>query len=560
MTSKNPSLEQPAAAPSSAAHTIAIAATFTAEPVEAVLTFWSRTLEMPFSVSFAPYHQVFQQLLDPTGVLARNRAGLNVLLLRWEDWGTDPHALDGALDDLIAALRTAVTATSTPLLLAVCPASRVVAAEHDDHFDRLEIRLRALTAELSRVHLLTTADMLTAYPVQEYDDAGRAALGHVPYTPVFFAALGTLIARHWYALQQTRYKVIALDCDETLWKGVCGEVGPHGVKIETAHEHLQRLMVAQQQAGMLLCLNSKNNEEDVDAVFEQRGDMTLGRHHLVASRINWRPKSENLRSLAAELRVGLDSFIFIDDDPVSCADVEANCPDVLTLPLPEPLGVPRYLDHIWAFDRGQRTEEDAQRTELYRSEVERERSRKESLRFDEFFAKLGVEIELREMQPAHFARVAQLTQRTNQFNCTTIRRTEDEVGRLAASGQLEGVVVEVRDRFGAYGLVGVVLFRGRARALEVDTFLLSCRALGRGVEHRMLSFVGELAQARACECVEVRFRPSGKNLPAHEFLESLGQAETESTDDGVVYRLSTAEAAALRFQPGETAAVEALGA
>lgn len=552
MKSQKPPLDHSVAAPPTAEHTIAIAATFTAEPVEEVLMFWSRTLEMPFGVSFAPYHQVFQQLLDPSGVLARNKGGLNVVLVRWEDWGNDPGALDRALDDFIAALRTAATATSTPLLIAICPASRSAMAERQDHLDRLEARLRGLMSEPSTVHLLTTADMLTAYPVQEYDDPARAALGHVPYTPVFFAALGTLIVRHWYALQQTRYKVIALDCDETLWKGVCGEVGPHGVRIEAAHEHLQRLMVAQQQAGMLLCLDSKNNDEDVEAVFEQRTDMPLERHHLVASRINWRPKSENLMSLAAELRLGLDSFIFVDDDPVACAEVEANCPEVLTLQLPEPLGVPRYLNHVWAFDRVRRTEEDAQRTALYRSDVERERSRKESLRFDEFFAKLGLEIELREMRTPHLARVAQLTQRTNQFNCTTIRRTEDELARLSAGGQVEGVVVDVRDRFGSYGLVGVVLFRREGPTLEVDTFLLSCRALGRGVEHRMLSFVGELAQARGSERVDLSFRPTRKNLPAFEFLERLGKTDTVSTDGAVAYRLTAADAAAIRFQPGDT--------
>lgn len=530
--------------------TIAIAATFTVEPLADVLEFWRRTLEMPARIAFAPYNQVFQQLLDSTSVMARNRTGLNVVLLRWEDLGNREAVRDRTARDVARALRTAAGFTTTPCLVIVCPAAKHAAAAHREEFDRLEAQLVSSVADLQGVDVLLPADLQALYPVSEYDDPAAFALGHVPYTPVFFAALGTIVMRRFHARQRPPFKVIALDCDETLWKGVCGEVGPHGIKLDAPHRFLQKLMVAQQQAGMLLALCSRNNDEDVDAVFEQRADMPLKREHLVARRTNWRPKAENLMSLARELRLDLDSFIFIDDDRVACAEVEAICPEVLTIQLPKSSAIPKYLSHVWALDVAGCSREDARRTELYRQDLARERLRRESLNLEEFFATLKLDIQVRAMAALHLGRVAQLTRRTNQFNCTTIRRSEEELTRIYDRRQLEGLVIEVSDRFGSYGLVGAVLFRRADAALVVETFLLSCRALGRGVEHRMLSALGELALERGLDRVELMFRASGKNTPALEFLTSLANADRRTGGQDEVFTLSSADAARVRFTPG----------
>src|SRR5262249_42348281 len=161
----------------------------------------------------------------------------------------------------------------------------------------------------------------------------------------------------------------------------------------------------------------------------------------------------------------------------------AGAPDVLALPLPaDAAAIPDFLHHIWAFDRARVTDEDRRRAEFYRQGAERARAERSAGNLEEFLASLQLEIALAPMQPSQAARVAQLTQRTNQMNATLVRRAEAEIRALDA----EVLVVDVKDRFGAYGLTGVIAFRPENGALKVDTFLLSCRALGRGVEHRMV--------------------------------------------------------------------------
>jgi len=431
------------------------------------------------------------------------------------------------VDDLVEAVHTAQQHTPVPYLVCLCPASPWV---HRDPVARslhlqMERRLVEKLKALPRVHVIVPTDVRRYYPVADYNDSQADQQGHIPYTPLFYTTLATLIARRYHACWRSPYKVIVLDCDQTLWSGICGEDGAQGVVVDRSRQHLQAFMAAQHDQGMLLCLCSKNNEEDVWAVFEHHPQMILRRDQVAAWRINWQPKPENIQALAEELRLGLDSFIFIDDDPVACAEMLAHCPEVLTLHLPaEAAAIPRFLDHVWAFDHLEVTDTDRQRTRLYLEDRQREASRQHAMTFASFMEGLGLVVRITEATAQHEARIAQLTQRTNQFNTTTIRRTQAEVHQLLQEASWEGLAVEVSDRFGDYGLVGVLFFQERAEGLHIDTFLLSCRALGRGVEHQMMARLGALALARGIGRIEVPFYPTSKNQPARLFLESIGRA------------------------------------
>lgn len=491
---------------------VAISATFTAEPLREPLEFWMRELGYSYSPHFAAYNQVFQSLLDPAGLFASNRDGINVVLVRFDDWRRyREDSTDSVIEENVRSLSDAIRSSTH-----TCPAPLFVFAQGAREMEEL---LAANLAGVSNVYVLAAAEMGALYPVPDSYDAHGDKTGHIPYSPAFFAALATFIARKIHAQQMMPYKVIALDCDNTLWNGICGEDGPDGIEIDEPRRALQEFMVAQRDAGMLLCLCSKNNEEDVWETFRMHPSMPLRREHITASRIDWEPKSSNLSSLAGDLRLGLDSFIFVDDDAKECAEVQANCPEVLTLPFPVD------VRHIWAFDHLRVTAEDRGRTASYATHLERERFEKKAVTLDEFLAGLQLRVHIAPMMLEQLPRVAQLTARTNQMNFTTRRRNEGEITVLLADGRVECFTVEASDRFGSYGLVGVMLLV----ADRLDTFLLSCRALGRGIEHRMLAHLAGTAH----KSIEVSFIPTAKNKPALRFLESIGNAYRTETNDGL---------------------------
>jgi len=518
---------------------IALTATFTAEPVEEPLNFWMNELDTPCAVKFSPYNQVFQQLLDPASALSTNHSGLNVVIIRLEDWWDGAGDLHSGHDtrekfrerverharDLFDAMKFASGNSRVPYLLCFCPASKQIQADETlmEFFSLLESQIAGRMEDVSGTYVVTSAECKALYPVAEFEDQRANEASHVPYTGEFFHALGTMIARRFYRIHTPPHKVIVLDCDNTLWQGVCGEDGALGVTVGPPYKALQEFMIAQRDAGMLVCLCSKNNEEDVWKVFENNPGMVLKREHFVSTRINWQPKSENLRSLSAELQLGLDSFIFLDDSAIECAEVEARCPDALTLQLPEQESdFKKFLSHVWAFDHLKITEEDRQRSDLYAQDAERKQALEQWLRLDDFLAGLELQVEFLPMTKAEMPRVAQLTQRTNQFNFTSVRRTDGEVERLCTAGNADCLVIRLRDRFGDYGLVGAMIFTRQPGLLDVDNVLLSCRALGRRVEHRMLSHLGRIAQEESRKTVRINFVPTPKNKPARDFLESMG--------------------------------------
>jgi len=540
---------------------VAIAATFTAEPLEESLAFWFEQLRLPFKTQFAPFNQVFQELLDRTSLLSSNERGFNVVVIRLEDLGTfdSPAAaaeLRRRLDEFVASAKTSRAASVSPLWVCISPPSEApMQSEETGHeYRRLEEHFVAALAGIGVVRVMRHQDILRCYPATVDAVPAMEAHGHIPYAREFYAALGTALARALHAAERSPAKVLVLDCDQTLWKGVSAEDGMSGVLVDAPRRAIQEFALRQRAAGVLVCLCSKNVEEDVYAVLDRHPDMLLRREHITAARINWEPKSANLRALAKQLNLGLDSFVFLDDSAVECAEVRARAPEVLTLTLPEDASrFASFLDHIWAFEGSARTREDAKRAEFYRQEVERVALRQSLTGFGDFIAGLGLEVKLFPPAPEQVARVAQLTQRTNQFNNTTIRRKEQQVKQLVASPDERCIAVDVRDRFGDYGLVGAVICSTGDKALVAESLIMSCRALGRGVEHRLVADLGERAMARNLRNVEIPYIPTPKNQPVLRFLQSLGADVEDRPDGSKVFRMTAGHAAQLVFAPDENA-------
>jgi FkbH-like protein len=514
---------------------VAISATFTADPIAPTLSFWGRELNRPIEARMAPYNQPLQTLLDPAGEFARNAHGVNVLLMRLEDLGemAELERVGRNVQQLLDAVRETSPQSAVPLIFVLCPPSDAFLADPARAAFAKSTRqsIHAAMEDVPGVQFIDYEQIRKLYPVAQWSNPEGERLGHIPYTDLYFCALGTAVVRLAHGLYMRPYKVVALDCDNTLWQGICGEDGPAGVGLDPPRRDLQEFLLDQRDVGMLLCMASKNNEQDVLDTFAQHPEMPLQLRHFTAWRLNWEQKAINLADLAQDLNLGLDSFIFIDDNPKECAEVQESVPEVLTLALPEPVeDTRRFLEHVWAFDRPVVTEEDRNRSAHYAQSEQFGRAVRKAADIEQFMAALHLEVRIHPVQPERLARVAQLTQRTNQFNLTNIRRTEAEIRALLDTSQWECFTAEVSDRFGDYGLVGVMIVGAQGPNLVVDTFLLSCRALGRGVEHRMLAFLGGLAARRGLAQVVLELRPTAKNLPAKQFLESMGGSGGLSAD------------------------------
>jgi FkbH-like protein len=504
---------------------ICVAATFTAEPLERVFRFWAERLGTAIHARFAPFHQVLPTLLAPGGIFEGNPRGLNAVLLRWADLGDDETRRAAHFHDILDALRTHAHGFPAPTLLLLAPPCRTEAIE----------RARTALAAAPGVSLLTPAGLDSLYPVETWGNPHGEALGRIPYTDAWFAAAGTALVRSAHARLHAPFKVIALDCDNTLWKGICGEDSPAGVSLDPGRAALQEFMLAQREAGLLLCLASKNNESDVAETFERHPEFPLRLHHFADWRINWESKSANLASLAASLNLGLDSFIFIDDSPRECAEVRESLPEALTLALPgDPASYRRFLESVWAFDHPVVTEEDRARSAFYSRRREFNQAAHQAPSLADFYRTLDLRLDLRPLDAASLSRAAQLTQRTNQFNFTTIRRSESELAPLLAANPPAAWTVAVADRFGEYGVTGLLILEETSRALRLETFLLSCRVLGRGVELRLLRWLGEEALRRGFAEVDLELEITAKNAPAQEFLQSLGSEPPEERAHGFV--------------------------
>jgi FkbH-like protein len=340
-------------------------------------------------------------------------------------------------------------------------------------------------------------------------------------------------------------KVLVTDLDNTLWKGVVGEDGLEGITIGAgspegeAYLQLQQYMLELKRRGILLAVCSKNNPEDARLPFVGHPQMALKLEDFAAFFANWDDKAANLEAIARKLSLGLDSFVFLDDSPLEREWIRSQLAEVAVVELgSSPLDFIRQLDRGRYFEALSLSGEDLRRADQYRKQSQREQLRTSAASLDDFLRDLRLEATVEALGEKNLARVTQLINKTNQFNVTTRRYTEAQVRAHAQDGSGWSGVFHLSDRMDSYGLIGVLICRASSSEnWEVDTWLMSCRSLGRQMEKFMFDRMIEAAIARRIKLIVGVYRPTAKNALVSELYEQVGFRRAGQDPDGVRYEL-----------------------
>jgi FkbH-like protein len=518
---------------------VAIVASFTVETiapffeVEAYLSGWCP------ATRYVQYAQWQNVLLDPFLLGTDPLRGVAVLvddseLLRASS--RDVSAAVKHLEALVTAFRARVP---TPLFLGLIESPPVThAIAFGENWGRgrssLLSELRRGIAEFAE--RVPDTHLFDARPAggQWYDARGFFATRSV-FKHGALPGVARSIARSMACLFRPRRKVLVVDLDNTLWGGIVGEDGIDGLALGTewpgsAFVEFQSQLQRLRETGILLAICSKNNETDGRSVFERRREMVLRWNDFSAHRINWKDKASNLIETAEELGVGLDSLVFADDNPTECALVRSALPQIEVVELgQDPSDFMNRVLRTQAFDTLHVSEEDRGRAQSYIAQAQRDSAQSRLTDLDGFLADCNLRLTIRPAEPKAVERIHQLIGKTNQFNFTLERLSKDRIQVLATLGNAL-FSASLSDRFGDYGLIGVLYLETAGEEMWISNLVLSCRALGRRVEDALLAFSRELAVAGGQRRLRVTCIRGPRNQQVLEYLEKVGFSTTELDD------------------------------
>ncbi len=338
-------------------------------------------------------------------------------------------------------------------------------------------------------------------------------------------------------------KCIVLDLDNTLWGGIVGEDGFNGIRLGleppgNAYLEFQRVLLSLYQRGIILAINSKNNYDDALKVIKDHPYMVLREEHFASMKINWNDKVSNMKEIANELNIGTDSMVFFDDDPVNREYMRLNMPQILTVDLPrDPSQYAQTIKKMNEFSVLNITNEDAQRGKMYLEQRKRNDLEKSAPNLESFLTNLALKLLIKNANEFTIPRISQLTLKTNQFNLTTKRYQESDIKKFSEDNKYLVGCVQVEDKFGDNGITGVfIVHKENPKEWFIDTFLLSCRVMGREVEKGMLGHIINKAKQNGVELIKAKFIPSQKNKPIEDFLPNCG---FQKNGDYWIYLLKT---------------------
>ncbi|HMC20892.1 MAG TPA: HAD-IIIC family phosphatase [Thermoanaerobaculia bacterium] len=544
---------------------VMILRSFTVEPLIPLLRAAAFSAGIRLHVQISDFNVYVQEILDPESKLYRSKPDLVILAVQtadvapqlWRSYGgltSEQRAeiIAGVADQFrnwIEVFRDHCEADLIVhnLQLPAVPSRGLLEAQsvdgQQDAVVDINRCLRRLASEHSGVHILDYDGLVARHGRVGWSDETKRFTMSLPIAPAHMVDLCEEWMRFLHPITGKIAKAVVVDLDNTLWGGILGEDGASGIQIGPEYPgalylEVQRTLLDLRDRGIVLAVASKNDPQEAMEVLATHPDMLLRPYHFSAFRIGWQEKSQSLREIAAELNIGVDTLAFLDDNPVERERIAAELPAVTVIDLPgEPVGFAQAIRACPALERLRVSSEDLQRAQYYDDQKRREELQSASRSPEEFFSSLKQVVEIRPVSPSNISRIAQLTQKTNQFNLTTRRYTEQQIAAIASDTEADVFAMRVKDVYNDNGIVGVVILRYDDAICEIDTFLLSCRVIGRTVETALLSFVCERARERGATTLSGRFVPTKKNAPAADFYPRHGFAAAAKRDGESSYSL-----------------------
>ncbi len=498
------------------------------------------------------FGQLEQPVLDPDGPLYASPKDVLVLIFQPGDlvpdaldryYATGGSELDSVcrllIDRLTAAAKKFRDTTAKPVLIAnfatpaALPLGPFDAGDPRGLTHRLAAQNLALAERVQSeadIYVWDYAGLVRSAGTATWSDPRLQMLARATVGSERRPAMAKHLLRTMAALRRRPAKCLVLDLDNTLWGGVIGDDGLEGIQLGddwpgNPYKAFQRTVLGLRDRGILLAVASKNDESVAVSAFKNHPEMLIDWDDLAAVRINWGPKSVSMRSIATELNIGIDSLVLFDDNPVERAEVRAAVPEAGVIEVPtDPI---RYRDALLDsgyFDQLGLSSEDRERADMYRVERQRSILKDEAPSLDDFLRSLEMEAEVAAADVDTLGRIAQLVGKTNQFNLTTRRHSPADLGKMAESDDAFVGWLRLRDRFGDQGLISVGILKKNGTEATLDTFLMSCRVMNRGVENAMMAFLIEQATAMGCDRIIGEYRPTAKNRMVESLLRDLGFA------------------------------------
>ena len=388
--------------------------------------------------------------------------------------------------------------------------------------------LRDISKNHNSVYVYDFNQFVSKHGEKNIFDYRQFHLGDIQITFNFMPYFGYELMGYIKPITGRNKKCIILDLDNTLWGGVVGEDGFDAIELGhtsngKAFVDFQKELLSLWKHGIILAINSKNNFDDAINVIRKHPNMILREEHFASIRINWNDKAQNLVEIADEINIGLNSMVFFDDDKLNQARIKQEFPEVLTIELPkDPSEFTPILKELNDFNVLQRTDEDKKRGKMYSEQRKRNDLEKSISNLDDFLKQLDIKVKIKKSNEFLIPRISQLTLKTNQFNLTTRRYQEEEIRNLSNDTKFIVGCAQVLDKFGDNGITGVYIVNKNQKTWLIDTFLLSCRIMGRGVENAILSQILLDAKKNGIDEIQAEFIPTEKNQPAENFLSDFG--------------------------------------